>query len=478
MSSPATPPSPQSAPHTVGNVSTPHKLAYGAGGLADVYMKQAVNPLAFPIYQIQLGVDPALLGTAIGVTRLWDALTDPLMGRISDNFRSRFGRRRPFIAAGAILSALSFIAIWWFPLGQGATYYFWHFLLGTLLFYSCYTLYGVSFSALGYGMSDNYKERTRIFAFSAFFGNIASMAVSWSFYFTQLPVFKNGIEGARMFGLLSAAGIVLFGLVPAIFLRERLHGSGPKKKGAGLFGFREMATVLKIKQLRIVMGLVVLFLLSAHMVNNLGTYILIYYVYDGDMTPASVLNGWKGTVQNIVALASVPLVTWLAGKLGKQRALLICLGCLLLGSLSKWFAYTPDYPYLVLLTVVLLSPGITAVFLICQSLLADICDVDELENGQRREGLVGAAYSWAMKLAISLGFFTTGFVLVMTGFSVSKGMKQDPGTLLSMRLLFSLVPAAAVCVAIWLVTRLKLDESDVQEIQRKLAERKTTAPAG
>jgi GPH family glycoside/pentoside/hexuronide:cation symporter len=459
------------APENDGMVPSGKKLAFGMGGFADIFMKQAINPLAFPIFQIHLGVDPVLLGIANGITRLWDALTDPFMGRISDRCKSRFGRRRPFIFTGALLSAVAFALLWWFPRGMSGNYYFIHFLAGTLIFYTCHTIFSIPLSAFGYELTTDYKERTRVFAYSSFFGNLASLTIGWGFAFTQLPVFKDTVSGTRGYALFGVILIMIAGLTPVLFLKERKIAAKPKKQTA-FFDWREMVTVLKLKPLRHVLALVFLVLISTWMINSLGTYILIYHVYGGNMAPASILQGWQGTVQNLTALASVPAITWLAGKIGKKPALLLCLGSVFAGSISKFFTYNQEYPYFVLLTAALIAPGITAVFLLCQSLLADICDYDEYQNGMRREGFIGATYSWFIKLAISAGFMTTGFILTATGFDQAKGSAQGGDTLLAMRLLFSFVPAAAVIIASVIISRFKLDETQVREIQRQLAARR------
>lgn len=100
--------------HTAPNdrVGLGAKTAYGLGGLAENTMHNSVNNMANPVFNVGLGVAPALIGIATSVFRLWDAITDPVMGIISDRFESRFGRRKPFIVLGAIVSALFFIAIW------------------------------------------------------------------------------------------------------------------------------------------------------------------------------------------------------------------------------------------------------------------------------------------------------------------------------------------------------------------------------
>src|SRR3989339_354745 len=112
------------------------KLAWASGSLANVMMGNVINYLAYPIYVIGLGVSPVFLGWAMGIPRIWDAITDPVMGHISDNTRSRWGRRRPYILIGAILSGVVFALLWMPPVKSGVTFIGYYLFVTTIFFYS------------------------------------------------------------------------------------------------------------------------------------------------------------------------------------------------------------------------------------------------------------------------------------------------------------------------------------------------------
>ena len=116
-----------------------------------------------------------LVGLLGALPRLTDALTDPLMGYVSDNTRSKYGRRRPYIFVGAIAVGIIFALLWQLPLGKSDSYYFWYFLAGSLLFYLAYTIYATPWVALGYELTPDYHERTRLMGVQNFIGNIAYM---------------------------------------------------------------------------------------------------------------------------------------------------------------------------------------------------------------------------------------------------------------------------------------------------------------
>ena len=117
------------------------------------------------VLNLGLGMNPALVGLLGALPRLTDAITDPLMGYISDNTRSRWGRRRPYIFCGAILVGIVFALLWQLPDNRSENYYFWYFLIGSFLFYLAYTVFVTPWVALGYELTPDYHERTRLMGF-------------------------------------------------------------------------------------------------------------------------------------------------------------------------------------------------------------------------------------------------------------------------------------------------------------------------
>ena len=116
------------------------KLIYGLGAFVNNLLAAAIGGMVI-VLNLGLGMNPALVGLVSALPRLTDAITDPLMGYISDNTRSRWGRRRPYIFVGAIAAAVIFALLWQLPLGKSESFYFWYFLVGSLIFYLAYTIY-------------------------------------------------------------------------------------------------------------------------------------------------------------------------------------------------------------------------------------------------------------------------------------------------------------------------------------------------
>ena len=170
-----------SAEKTVAHDRVPfwEKLALGTGALSSFFGFGAIGILALPVYNILLGVDAKLVGIALMIPRIWDAVTDPLMGRISDNHHSKYGRRRPFVVTGALIMGTLFTFVWTVPSGLSEMMTITYFVVMQLLFFTAYTIFAVPYNALTYEMTPDYNERTRVMAFVAFFHKMGELLGGW-----------------------------------------------------------------------------------------------------------------------------------------------------------------------------------------------------------------------------------------------------------------------------------------------------------
>ena len=159
-------------------ISFPHKLIYGFGAFVNNLLAAAIGGMVI-VLNLGLGMNPALVGLLGALPRLTDALTDPLMGYISDHTRSKWGRRRPYIFVGAIAAGIIFTLLWQLPEGKSENYYFWYFLIGSIIFYLAYTVFATPWVALGYELTPDYHERTRLMGVQNFMGQLAYMLSPW-----------------------------------------------------------------------------------------------------------------------------------------------------------------------------------------------------------------------------------------------------------------------------------------------------------
>lgn len=463
------------------------KVAYGLGAFVNNTLAAAIGGMLI-ILNLGFGVNPALVGLASALPRVTDALTDPLMGFISDNTRSRWGRRRPYIFLGAILAGVTYIALWWLPVGKSEMWYFWYFTVGSTLFYVGYTIFATPWVALGYELTPDYHERTRLMGVQNFIGQLAYLVSPWFLWImTHKPWFATPAEGAK--GLAIAVGLVAVGVgvLPAILLRERFThapvaapapGAPPapsglaaarRSMGAFFSGFRD---TIRTKPFLKLCGATFLVFNGFIMISSFQSYVIIYYVFGGDQELGAKWSGYNGTLGAVSTFGVIFLVTWLATQVGKRKAFFFSTGVSIVGYGLKWFCYDVDRPWLVLLPAPLIAFGLGGLFTLMGSMIADVVDEDELACAQRREGMFGSIFWWVVKVGMAAALATGGFLLNATGFDVALGGAQTERTLLLLRVFDVFVPMATSALAIWMIAAYPITEERAHAVRKQLEARR------
>ena len=166
------------------------------------------------VLNLGLGMNPALVGLLGALPRVTDAITDPLMGYLSDNTRSKWGRRRPYIFCGAIAAGLIFALLWQLPRGQSEMFYFYFFLAGSILFFLAYTVFATPWVALGYELTPDYHERTRLMGVQNFIGQLAYLLSPWFLWIMQYEIFDDMVDGAAGLGIAIGVATIAIGIMP------------------------------------------------------------------------------------------------------------------------------------------------------------------------------------------------------------------------------------------------------------------------
>ncbi|HEY9247616.1 MAG TPA: MFS transporter [Rariglobus sp.] len=448
-------------------------LGYGVGGLPYNLGVDAIKNLANPVYNLLLGLNPVWIGVVMMTARIWDAATDPIMGSVSDNCRSRRGRRRPFIFIGAILCAVSFPLIWMVPRGWGENATLVYFLATSLFFYTSFTVFCVPYMTLGMELSPDYRERTRVSAARMLFAGLSGLLIAWVFRVAHSDFFADPMTGIRVVGLGIGAVFLLTGIPPALWSRERYQKLGQAQPKQSLKA--SFAATLGKGPFRRLMGITVLVVLGYNTFNAMGIYVNTYYVCGGDLKAAATLQGISGSVFVVALFTAVPLVTWIANRWGKVNALHVCLASGMAGSALKWILFTPAHPYWQMAVPFFIAPCTAGFWVIVTSMKADACDFDELKNGLRREGAFAAISSWLQKFSAALTFSLTGLILVVIGFDQSRGAAQAAGTVFALRAVFSGAPILFFFVCMLLARSLPFTPARMAEVRRELERRRLPA---
>ena len=455
------------------------KVIYGFGAFVNNLLAAAIGGMVI-VLNLGLGMDPRLVGLLGALPRLTDAITDPLMGYISDKTRTRWGRRRPYIFCGAILVGLIYALLWQLPDDRTESFYFWYFLSGSLVFYLAYTMFATPWVALGYELTPDYHERTRLMGTQNFIGQFAYMV---SPYFLAImyneALFDDVVDGAAGLSIIIAAVVIAIGILPAVFLRERFVDSADKESSPGrsfkagaadfLHGF---VTTMKMKAFQKLCVATFLVFNGFILIAAFQSYVIIYYVFGGDQAAGAEFIGHAGLLGALSTLVVIAIVTWLATKLGKRRAFFVATGISIFGYALKWVCYNPAYPWFVLIPAPLMAFGLGGLFTVMPSMIADVVDLDELNTHERREGMFGSIFWWVVKLGMAAAIAGGGFLLSATGFDVDLGGDQSDRTIKLMRAFDAFVPALASAIAIWIIARYSVTEERAHEIRAQLEQRR------
>ena len=445
------------------------KIAWSFGSVADQIMQNGINMLALPLYNLTLGVDPRLLGIALAIPRFIDAITDPLMGNLSDNFRSKWGRRKPFILFGGLGCAVSFLMLWCPPATLDKTGLFAYFTGIAIVYYLAYTVFAVPRNALGFELSGDYKDRNVLFAINAIVASATGMLLPWLYKLSFHPLFagaeRNELVGVRWVALFCAGFIILSILPSVLFNKESPKGLHQEK----INFIRAVKTTLSSRPFLIVVTITFVVLLSVMLVGPMAIYINTYYICDGDKEMGAYWGGIVGTIQALTGLLSAPLIASLAKRFGKMRVLSSGLLIGIFGFVSTWWTYNPAYPWLQIFSMMLIQPGIGCVWVLNGSMIADICDADELRTGLRREGMFGAIFTFLTKLGGSSVTLVAGYLLVFAGYV--DGENVTPETIFNLRAYFAFLPAVLIALCLFAAARYPLTERKMLEIKEQLKKR-------
>lgn len=462
-------------------VPVPQKVAFSYGyGLDYLMTGLTTGVLWLPFFNIGLGMSPAVLGSILMLLRIWDAFTDPMMGIVSDNTRTRWGRRRPYILVGGLLTTLVYVGLWWLP-PQFAPEN--RALVLTVLgfaFFTFFTIWSVPFYSLQLELTPHYDERTRLAGWVSVTGKLVVLIGGWVMAFATSSLFAdeatgrpNVVKGIQYSSLIIALLAASMCVASALVVRERYYESVSSKtaKVGILRSVRESSTCGPLWQL-----IAIMFCMMTGMAinNTLGQYAAIYYLFDGDLAAASVLNGWRSTGVMIVGIAGIPLWTWLSERFDKKRIVTVMLSATCAGHLMNLLFLTPERPYLWLVSSIFESGAIGAVFLFLPSMKADVADYDELKTGSRREGSLNAFFSWFVKIAMTLGAGLGAFSLQLSGFD-AKLPAQDPEVIERIKWLYISLPFVIWMFTLPAIRFYPLDRANMAVTRAELERRRGTA---
>jgi len=458
------------------------KIAFGIGMLANQMFPASLG--IFMVVLIQdMGMSPLLYGLLGIIPKFLDAVTDPFMGYISDHTTSRWGKRRPYVFIGAMIAGLSFAMMWQLSADNSEIYNFYYFLTWSCVFSLGMTIFGVPYVAMGYEMSSDFHERTRLMAIAQWIGQWAWVIAPWFWVILYDPTwFERTDEGVRELSLWVAAICMSLALVPALFCtftNSEINEDNVQKPQNTLkktvidFGQGIMIT-LRNKPFQKICIATFLVFNGFQTIAGFSFFIIVHYMNGGDATQAGLYPTLFGAVGALfTCFMVIPAVNFCAQKYGKKITFLMSQCVSLAGYILLWWGFSPEQPWLMFLPLPLFSFGIGGLFTIMMSMTADICDMDELETGERRAGTFGAIYWLMVKIGTGLALMSAGLIMHAIGWD-SNAASQTNDALYLLRLSYIIVPSVGSMCAILVMLNYDLDETKANEIRAQLDARQVS----
>ena len=471
-------PMPTSPSTTSHKVTWREKLGWGCGGWADNYTFNVVLILYMYIYVDYFKMDPVLVGLAVAIPRFFDAITDPILGNWSDNFRSRWGRRRPLIIAGAILCGV-LLPLHWLPPMLGTVKNPWY-SNGPFLFFTtmgcvyaiAYTIFIVPYTALGFELSDDYEERTHVLCWRRYLGLFGQ-------FFTPLVytlsvnknLFPNIHTGAVVMSSIAGLFVIALGIMPALTCRE--NPSHQKQEKAPLA--RSLWSVLgNVPYLQQIFGLIVETVLCSAVSGAAGLLVL-HYICRSDTDLNGKVQLVQGMLGAAVSVVSLLLMTRLAAKVGKRSGFIAGMLLTAFGYLTFAFTFTPRWPYLFLVSNVLVWLASQGCGLMLDSMCSDICEYEEYRTGRRVEGMLSSFRTFTAKACNAICGITCGLALKFCGYNADlvgtdEGMPET--VFLKLKWLYIALPIIGCLCVIAIFLFYPLTKKRMAEIHAELERRK------
>ncbi|HEX7781571.1 MAG TPA: MFS transporter [Sphingobium sp.] len=427
------------------------QLAYGLGEGPNSLVTNGVSTFGLLYYTEVLHISPSLAGTALSLSIIWEAVTEPVMGYVSDRTQSRYGPRLPWIAAGGMLVALAMYLFWHVPgmvAGDAVTTTI-YLVIVNIALRTGLTMYFIPYLALGFELSPTYDGRSRLQSFRWVFNmalNFLGPALAWTIFFEdRVQPDGSTLDGTSIAGNYAAMSttfaVAVLVMIAILVISTRLSGITPSRPHTGQKGrlWTEFALALRDPNMRWLLGFALLVQIALMTVVSLQTYGYIFIME---------LTGWQRSVAHgatMIGMASGAMVSsWLSGRIDKKPVIIIgvvggvvahgLFGILYLSGLVSPGTETGFILFVLLHGAYWTGSGF--IFPVVTAMIGDSAELRSAGSAVQHEGVYSAALSLSMRLAFAIGLFAGGWLLTSVGFhagaatQLGEGAKHQLGILL------------------------------------------------
>jgi len=434
------------------------KVLYGCGDVTISAKNSALNQFLLFFYADVVQLSPALVSAAIFLGKLWDAVTDPVMGYLSDTTRSRWGRRRPYVAVSALPLGLCFFLLFAPPRGS-ATVVFCYLLLIYILLNTFLTIYAAPYIAWGAELTEDYHERTTVVQVRSLFGVLGGVIGATA------PVaiasrFADARWGYGAMGALLGAVMAAAALLTAVGVTERRRTDTAP---ASLAHFRDgLRQTFRNRDFRVVFATFCLMTVATALGQSIQLIVVKYWLQMYDFFPVIALTF------ALSFAGSFPLWLRLSQRFGKRTAMLAGLLLLCITPLG-WVIVQPGQR-LAMLVFMAVAGSVNGSLTLVMSSAVDVVDFDELETGERREGVYFGIWTLGLKSMSALGILLGGGLLQLVGYVPDQ--PQDPRTMWWLVMLVGPLQAIVHVIGLLMFRRFRFEAADVARVQAELHARR------
>ena len=441
------------------------KIFYGLGDLGNNIAYGAIGfYLVFFLTDVA-GISALWAGYLYMIIRIWNAVSDLVMGALSDHTHTRWGSKRPYLLFGAIPLGILFSLLWLVPFQQNIKLILYYTLIG-ILFNTLYSLVSIPYNALLPELSQDYEERTSISAYKmalSFVGTLLS-AVGVTFivdtifpgkaaYTDSFPVMGRTLSALLMVCILLA----FFGSKERVSIKQEEHQSSI---------WKNLKSLSKLREFRYVLGVFIFNMVSFDIIMALYIYYMRYV-----LKISEDLSFIFMAIPLVAAIGVTPLWVGISNRLGKQKTYIISSLYFLVPLFACFFLPAQNVPLTVLVTV-MIGIGISASQVLVFSILPDVVEIDESKNGIRREGTIYGSTMFLYKISSAIIVALVTASLGWMGYVESTGVviiEQTQRAVFGIRLLMSCIPALCLILSILFIRKLNLKKENFEEAKKSVS---------
>lgn len=416
------------------------EIGYGIGEGPNSLVTNGISTFGLLYYTEILHLSPAIAGAALSLSIIWEAVTEPLMGYVSDRTRTRFGARMPWIAAGGLIVALAIYLFWHAPVGLSAnplwtTVYL---VAVNILLRTGLTMYFIPYLALGFELSPSYDGRSRLQSFRWVFNmivNFAGPALAWSVFFTTHTAADgtkiDGTAIASNYQAMSAAFAAAILVMTALLVSSSLRGgpTAPETTHPRRF-WTAFADAVRDPNMCWLLGFSLLVQIALMTVVSLQTYAYVFVLE---------LHDWQRSVAHgatMVGMAAGAFASaGLCRRFDKKPVVIagVIAGVAAHGLYGLWYlsGFAAGAGSVGFVVFVLFHGTYWAasgfIFPVVTAMIGDSAELRSAGGGAPVEGIYSAALSLSMRIAFAIGLFAGGWLLTSTGFDPGGGGAMTQG---------------------------------------------------